>query len=668
MKTIYLITTCIILLIIFSHCKKELPLVEKLPSEELKLSDDFMYNTINKTSVKIKASSPSNEPLSGVLINVYSQDPGDIIETEKSHLLLISGLTNANGVFESTINIPNYIETVFISPHYLGLENKVEVGINGHTIDYEFGSFSGKSEFPANLNERNLNAITYNTLGSWNSIGIPNYMEPDTDDLDASFLADINASLPENSPLPESHPQYLSEGAEANLVINELADVWVTFVHEGAGYKNVLGFYSYQMENPPNSVDEINHTIIFPNVSYFNSGGGLHSGDKVHIGQFPAGTVIGWFVIANGWRNNTVGNGNGIYYSNPAFNPESDPLLKRHNVLLHDSERNRILLGFEDLNREGSCDNDFNDAVFFTSSNPVSAIEIVDLQPIDSPLDTDNDGVSNVFDKYPNDPNKAINNFYPGVETFGSLAFEDLWPSKGDYDFNDLVIDYRFKQITNGQNQVIEIESKFVLRASGASFQNGFGFQMNIPHSAIASVEGCNYTETYISNNGNGTESSQSKATIIVFDNGRQILHVTNTDPNQSFVIPDTLTISIILNNPTSIQDLGTAPFNPFIIVNLERGKEVHLPGYAPTDLVNHEYFSTYDDNTNVSAGKYYVSNGNLPWAMNTPVSFIYPKERANISNGHLVFDHWAESSGFSYMDWYLPVNGYRDNSKLYIP
>jgi hypothetical protein len=36
--------------------------------------------------------------------------------------------------------------------------------------------------------------------------------------------------------------------------------------------------------------------------------------------------------------------------------------------------------------------------------------------------------------------------------TAGTLAFEDLWPSTGDYDFNDLVVDYDFKIIKTIKN------------------------------------------------------------------------------------------------------------------------------------------------------------------------------------------------------------------------
>ncbi|MBU1370939.1 MAG: LruC domain-containing protein, partial [Bacteroidetes bacterium] len=44
----------------------------------------------------------------------------------------------------------------------------------------------------------------------------------------------------------------------------------------------------------------------------------------------------------------------------------------------------------------------------------------------------------------------------PPTEQFeGTLAYEDLWPGKGDYDFNDLVIDYDF-DITKNDEEIVQ--------------------------------------------------------------------------------------------------------------------------------------------------------------------------------------------------------------------
>ena len=53
--------------------------------------------------------------------------------------------------------------------------------------------------------------------------------------------------------------------------------------------------------------------------------------------------------------------------------------------------------------------------------------------------DSDNDGVLDSDDSYPDDVERAFINFVP-VSGKNTLAFEDRWPHKGDYDMNDLVL------------------------------------------------------------------------------------------------------------------------------------------------------------------------------------------------------------------------------------
>ncbi|MBU3821267.1 DUF4114 domain-containing protein [Flavobacteriaceae bacterium XHP0103] len=216
----------------------------------------------------------------------------------------------------------------------------------------------------------------FNYLGTYTSNGTPLYLENPGDVISAKTQEMISNSLPEGYPVPDYNPHYISSGYDTDLILDDDADVWVTFVSEGAGYKNVLGYYTYDA-NSTNNTKPIPEdiTIIFPNVSAINSGGGLRSGDKVKIGTFKAGTGIGWVLLANAWNGRQVTWGLWQLYSNINYNPESQQDLKYHNVLLSDPENERIILGFEDIRRDyASCDNDFNDAIFYVTANPFSAI------------------------------------------------------------------------------------------------------------------------------------------------------------------------------------------------------------------------------------------------------------------------------------------------------
>ncbi len=236
------------------------------------------------------------------------------------------------------------------------------------------------------------------TLGGWNSTGVPDYLEPTNDIIGSDFIDDIENSLPESVPLPETHPEYLANGVGINLKLVKDAEVWVTFLLEGAGFKNVLGYFHYPTDNPPQSATDIdNKIIIFPNSSFQGSGGGLYSGNKVRLkyldpvtetfkDTFPANTTISWFLAADGWDGSNPTSGLYTHYSIPGFNNESDPGLQQHNVLLYDELRKILVLGFEDIRRDyPSCDHDFNDAVFYSTVTPYSAIDTTDLPSVDYP-------------------------------------------------------------------------------------------------------------------------------------------------------------------------------------------------------------------------------------------------------------------------------------------
>lgn len=264
----------------------------------------------------------------------------------------------------------------------------------------------------------------------------------------------------------------------------------------------------------------------------------------------------------------------------------------------------------------------------------------------------------------------------PDPETFvGNIAFEDLWPGKGDYDLNDLVIEYDFVVTKDGDEWVESIEATFLVRCFGAGLHNAFGFTFpNVDPSDIVSVSGYDIVNTAAFNlSGNGTEAGQSKATFILYDDTYRLMQHpgsgtgVNTEHPAPYVTPATLTMTIVFANQKvkySVLDIGN--FNPFIVKHQERAVEIHLPDYPPTDLADDSNFGTFDDDTNPPS-KYYMTQDNLPWAIMIPERFDYPIEFQSILGAYNHFAEWAQSTnGSAYPDWYKDLNGYRNASVIY--
>lgn len=132
--------------------------------------------------------------------------------------------------------------------------------------------------------------------------------------------------------------------------------VRVYYVHEGAGYRNTLGYStSLAGSNTPGT-----RHIIFPDVSDGTWGGPvlLDDGDWVELGDFPAGTQFEFFIVRD-----AVNGGREIFTNKDELNPDGIQHLAAW--LLGDRY---VLLGFEDI--VGGGDLDYNDVVFVVDLSP----------------------------------------------------------------------------------------------------------------------------------------------------------------------------------------------------------------------------------------------------------------------------------------------------------
>lgn len=642
--------------------------------------EGFTFSTAKNVALDVKLLTNDNQPLAGVLVNVYAKSA-----PESS---LFAGYTDATGRLTASLTLPAHVDSLLIDPAYIGLMRNATAVINNNAVQATIGGTEGfgGDVIAASAGGRVGDAAIYNgrqagTLGttvvsyfgSYDINGRPTVLAP-SDVVSSELLSFINTSLPETKPVPTYHPEYLSGTAETNLNITKTADVWVTFVSEGAGYTNTLGFYKFPTAQPPQTLSDIDTIkIVLPNASLVGSGGAMRSGDKVNIGRFEPGTSIGFVLLQNAWNGTTrTVNVNATkFFANDALNNETT-LVKRHTVLLNDAVHSLLLYGFEDLTRStGGSDDDFNDLVFYASSNPVDGISRQNVKPIDKPGDGDGDGVSDVYDKFPTDPQRALVRYYPAENVWGTLAFEDNWPYVGDYDLNDMVVGYRYAYVTNGQNKTVEMYGDYTLNAMGATNSNGFGVQFPFAAGKVSSVTGQRLVGNYITTASNGAEAGQTSAVVIPFDDTKALLNTAgfvNVYNGRTFIKSDTAHLKITFTAPLTAAETGSGPYNPFLIGSQRRAYEVHLPGNKPTDKADTKLFGTGKDNSSASRNKYYLTASNWPWALSFVDKFEHPTESNSISRAYLNFLNWARNGGTTNTDWYTNKNGNRNAGLIFKP
>ncbi|MCF8364644.1 MAG: LruC domain-containing protein [Bacteroidales bacterium] len=328
-----------------------------------------------------------------------------------------------------------------------------------------------------------------------------------------------------------------------------------------------------------------------------------------------------------------------------------------------------------DLNAGGN-QNFINGAYYTSIADALNYLPITACNPegfgTPTVIDMDFDGVPDALDDFPNDPKRAFISYFPNDIEYATVAFEDLWPSKGDYDFNDLVVAVYGSEVTNADDMLIDIRFNFVVLAVGASYDNGFAFQLEtITPASVESVSGMILGSNYTNIASNGLEESQSKAVVIVTESVNDIIHrpggsFFNTVKENPTGTSDTIQIVLTFTEPVNRLLFGLDIFNPFIIKNQERSVEIHLAGFPPTDLMDNDLFGTGDDASNPVAGIFYITTTNLPWGLFMLEPFDYPKEEARIIQTYNHFDTWAQSGGNNYNDWYLNFSGYRNSTNVY--
>lgn len=635
----------------FSACKEPYtPQPEKKSGiESLVIPASFNFNTTQKITLHI------SDVEAGVKYDIYSlksEKPEEIIYSSNDTVVvmdnlnqkLASGMTTADG-YTVTVNIPAYHKYLYVVRSKDGHFSRVNLQITGNNMDYTYQPSTTKSSMARpGIEQNNANVDMLYSVSSkskdLNSIDLGTVQVTKVGTLPYNSVANAvdkadNRVYVANNKSPFQLGYY-------NLTTNTFTIVGnMVSKFLRMDYKPANGLLYISNHKKLYTVDPSNAQYLqtFTITGLANNGGGdlafaddgtlyILTKSGVYKGIFNGNTVNTTLISDNTLPSSltslAVGTNGKLYMSKSNSKGkiiEFDPNTKAWKYVTISKS---IRINDFGILRNGSA-----------------------LGP-----DSDGDGVVDAQDDYPNDPARAFNNYFPGNGIWATLVFEDLWPSIGDYDFNDLVVGYNFNEVTNVHNQVVDIKAKFDIRHNGAGLNNGFAFQIPIKKSKIASITTSNHEQGTIPRNSNGTEAKQKLANFIVFESTQDVLG-------------QEIDMTIHFSKPQDATGLGVPPYNPYLIKNGDVKTEIHLPDMVPTSLADQSLFGTGDDDSNPATGRYYKSNKNLPWGLNIVYRFKWMKEKQEITKGYLHFADWAESGGTQYTDWYKDLPGYRNNTFL---
>ena len=276
---------------------------------------------------------------------------------------------------------------------------------------------------------------------------------------------------------------------------------------------------------------------------------------------------------------------------------------------------------------------------------------------------TPTDSTGAIGNKITAEMSVGFTNYYPSETTYNTLVFEDLWPTLGDFDMNDMVIWYRLMTVSNSSGEVEEIKFIGELVARGAGYGNSFGLSFSELAAANVASSSLTIDGNDISIEPEAGHDNANELVYILFkdardylpaDVGNKIYYYNTEGDDQRPTVP--ITFSFTLTEPVSIGTISTATFNPFIVANgayNRRGYEIHLPDHPPTALADVTLFGTKDDASDPSTSSYYKSSDNMPWALNIATEWYHPKELQNILPAYPEIEEWIESTGSKKSSWY---------------
>ena len=693
----------------FASCGKETDLYEgPKPSVNPATNEDLTANTFDfKTTQEINLTVDFSMAgaQGAVYFDVYTENP--VISSQENDVTTLlrneaikpvyGGYTKSNGIFNAKVTLPAYAQHLYIISSNMLLDtNLLEADVQGGQVTarattttkgvtraaitrasatnevpvnlYSW-AYSGNAASSQNAQQANYQNITtghggwYTPLGTWDSqSGRPNYLLNRNDPANSSLvfsgdeLQGLFELIGNAVAIDRSCPEEFRTPGDLTLQRN--SEVAINMLGGTTMWHSSLGYYYYQ-GTKPTDLASTPIIMLFPNTQDGHGSGknsplvGVERGDAVKLvyypniqngdlsgatTEFPAGTSIGFVLKANGWAAHiakTTGQTNGFHpavlnwwcTSTDGLSYCPDGVESGNSKLGQTASRTAkfaftsggdefAVISFEDMNH----DTNFADVAF--ALKPASA-----FQPL------------------PQIVNKT-------TDESGVYAFEDLWPSKGDYDMNDVLVAYKYsrefqkyKGQSDSEYKTIRESFSFTTYQNYARLHSGLAFTFQLAATP---------TNTVFKKRTKGSNTYQD-ANFTVED-GKVIILTDdiNAEIGTEYLVEVTYEQGIT----------GRSTIKPFIFRNTEGGKrlEVHVPFEAPTDKVDMSLFHTEDDLSVPANGIYYVRAGNYPFAFYLAGGDIESfqgsllktdNERKPIDQIYPGFLDWSTSNGVNSPDWY---------------
>lgn len=665
---------------------------------------DFDYST-KAEGVSLDVEYTNTGVKAPVYFEIYDTCPVDL-KSEKLNYVKLDGVlpiysayTDANGKYTATIDLPAYASKLYVyAPAFYArtlIEAEVKDGIVKvtdavaessiasavaltTTTEAHYSYVADNCEKPCPKDYPGDYQTWKTWLGEYNihaNGAVDSYVCTNTGllpkDPSNLFLTFHEALAPRGGKDWSPGEEFVNTD---DIYMREAGPISVTFLGQNTCFNNSVGYYYYSEGNKPASLKDANIILIFPNTQdglwekskTGNDDAGPSTGIKRNTtvqlkyypniadgskeGEtdiFPAGTRIG-FVLACNAFSNRIGFAKNMHIKNRSATTPG--LSLNHDGKVIEGETRSVIfrvgedvfVGFE----EYKDDKNFTDCVLSINTIPSDAL---------------------VVEKVISNEDLAITT----KSTAAVYAFEDLWPYKGDYDFNDVILNYE-RESTYSQGK--KVAESFIIKTyqNIAGNHNGLGVSIK-PY-------GRGYSDNF---------QSQGSMTCFIKKNGSDVFeplevtyepkNINNNNRLPVYLITDNVQKEIGAEYKLNYTyNYAIDPSDnelridilPFIYRDIENGKrwEVHIAKEKPTFKMDESLFGMGDDASKTNSDQCFIrkGGGKYPFAIRlegATVEDIKPlldpaNEMKSIDKIYTKYNDWCSQNGDSnsknkFADWY---------------
>ena len=233
----------------------------------------------------------------------------------------------------------------------------------------------------------------------------------------------------------------------------------------------------------------------------------------------------------------------------------------------------------------------------------------------------------------------------PGAGAFNLVAYEDLYPSRGDYDFNDAIVGYNYSLGVNGSGQVEKIAATAYLLARGAQYSHDWTLRLPLKTGNSLAGSAVTNVQCQVERSADQATPGAVSASGCSVSNDASAL-VWKALPDTRGLFPGTDGGSTLIDSPVNTYT-GPTLRGPKASMTADLTSPIELNKFDSDDTILFVLDTARTINLNTK------DNANFPFAMVMPTQWRWPQERVEIGTAYPSFLSFISSLGTTNLQWY---------------